>query len=88
MSKSPYHITIRPWVPRRIPYEVTQEMLNVSFAEQKDYLLPFVYLGWRRIEENGKREIRFCLGHGKDRASARMAFKGKAFSHKSFFTIV
>lgn len=75
MRNTPYHITIRPWVPRRIPYEVSQEMLNEAFAKKKSELSPFIYLGWRSLNKNGKRNVVFCVGHGESRATARSAFK-------------
>jgi hypothetical protein len=76
MQKSPYHVTIRPWEPRKLPYHVTQEMLQSAFAEKKSLLLPYLYLGWRRAEIDSKREVVFCAGMGYDRAKARVNFRG------------
>lgn len=76
MKKSPYHVTIRPWEPRKLPYRVSQEMLQRMFRDKQSLLLPYLYLGWRRAEVGGNRRIVFCVGMGHDRTEARANFRG------------
>ena len=86
MSKSPYKITIRSWVPRKLPYEISQEDLNSSIQSHQP-MLPFIYAGWRSMKIDSKRMVRFCVGHGDSRVAAKNAFKGDIPNQFGFFVL-
>lgn len=87
-KKKKIHVFIRQWIPRILPYRVTEEEIRQFVGRHHQEFSTFIYAGWRRRKDSqGVRRIGFFIGTGASRKEARDVFKeGMAFG-KSIWEI-
>lgn len=70
-----FRVIIRPWEPRKIPYEISQEIIDAFMNSAYQKIGKVLYLGWcKRISEK-KKKIIFLGATGNTSQEARKAFK-------------
>ena len=74
-TKKRFRVIMRPWIPRRLPYDVSitkvQEVLRDIYLKLKKV----VYVGWARRVIDGKRQIIYLVATGETGSEARKVFK-------------
>src|SRR5579862_3685016 len=74
-KKKKFRVIIRPWIPRKLPYDVpmtrAKEILKGAYPKLKKV----VYVGWARRVHDGKRQIVYLAATGDSGIEARKVFK-------------
>ncbi len=87
MKRKRYRIIVRPWVPRKIPYEITEEVLEKKIEDMSKNLGNVIYLGWKRRSLDGKRSLQYILATGATAREARQNFKNLTSEYETFWVI-
>ena len=74
-KKKKFRIIVRPWVPRKLPYQIPMVKVKDVLEEAYPNLKKVVYVGWSRRIINGKRELIYLAATGDTGLEARKAFK-------------
>lgn len=73
--KKKFRIIIRPWVPRKIPYDLPMTRVQQILQEAYPHLKKVVYVGWSRRVYEDKKQIIYLAATGDTGPEARKAFK-------------
>jgi len=75
LSKS--HVSVRPWVPQKIPYAVTQDMIRISLSSISHTFQESIYVGWVKTHRSigRKKKLEYRVATGKTRKEAKRHFK-------------
>lgn len=73
-NKKP-RIIVRPWIPNKLPPEITADLLKETIEKIKPKIKSVLYAGWKRKRVNGKRVTQFVLSTGDTAKEARNNFK-------------
>jgi len=75
MQHKKLRVIVRPWQPRNLPYQISQNQLKTFVQTHASVFDEIVYLGWVRRIENGKRVAKFMVATGPTRIVAKQRFK-------------
>ncbi|SRR6266403_1392528 len=73
--KKKFRIIVRPWVPRKIPYQILTEQFNAILKEAYPKLKKVVYIGWAKRVYEGKKQIIYLVATGDTGIESRKIFK-------------
>ena len=74
-KRKKFRILIRPWVPRKIPYQIPMDRVKEILKEAYPKLKKVVYVGWSRRIYDGKKQIVYLAATGDSGIEARKVFK-------------
>lgn len=66
---------MRPWVPRKLPYQIPMTRVKEILQEAYPELKSVVYVGWARRIHKGKKTLMYLAATGSSGIDARKAFK-------------
>jgi hypothetical protein len=73
--KKKFRIIMRPWVPRKLPYDLPMTRVKEILKEAYPNLKKVVYVGWSRRVIEGKKQIIYLAATGETGPEARRTFK-------------
>ena len=74
-KKKKFRIIVRPWVPRKVPYQIPMTRVKEILTEAYPNLKKVVYVGWARRIIDGKKQIIYLAATGETGLEARKNFK-------------
>jgi hypothetical protein len=74
-QKKKFRIIVRPWTPRKIPYQIPMTRIKELMQEAYPKLKKVVYVGWVRRVVDGKKQIIYLAATGDSGIEARKVFK-------------
>jgi hypothetical protein len=74
-TKKKFRIIVRPWTPRKIPYQIPMTGIKEILTEAYPNLKKVVYVGWARRIFDKKKQIIYLAATGDTGLQARKAFK-------------
>lgn len=87
MRKRRFRIIVRPWVPRKLPYEVNEKILESKITEIFGNLDKTIYVGWKRRIVNNKKQLFYIITTGSSSSEARKNFKELKSENETFWVI-
>jgi len=76
-QKKKFRIIVRPWIPRKIPYQILTTNVKMILEEAYPKLKKVVYVGWARRLYDGKKQIIYLAATGDSGIEARKVFKNE-----------
>ncbi|MBA3724287.1 MAG: hypothetical protein H0W89_05370 [Candidatus Levybacteria bacterium] len=68
-------IIVRPWVPRKLPYQIPMARVKEVLQEAYPQLKTVVYVGWARRTMDNRKLLIYLAATGETGLEARKAFK-------------
>lgn len=74
-SSKKLRVIVRPWIPQKVPIEITKNDLQEFIQENVGKFKSVIYMGWIRRKVQGKRVMKFILATADKASEARNKFK-------------
>ena len=74
-QKKKVRILVRPWVPRRIPYQIPMSSVREVLTSARPHMQEVLYVGWVKRVVDGKRVLMYLAATGETAKEARKRFK-------------
>jgi hypothetical protein len=74
-GRKKFRVIVRPWIPRKLPYQVATLQVKEVLKEAYPKLGLVVYVGWIRKIIKGQKKLLYLVATGNTSIEARKAFK-------------
>ncbi len=75
MRKQKIRVIVRPFLPRKTPYNIKTESIQEFMNVEKSKIQDVLYVGWTRRKIDEKRQLVYVVATGKTGKEARLVFK-------------